>query len=195
MSCLCFSRSWSSGVSSTITLPDFSRSSRCDFMNFVKKRNGQYVCAVTEGNKYKFRRALKFNEFEKKVMNFCFKRVSPFRVNALSVLKDSFLTEPFDLTLQEVTQSFFYNSQVKKQLNVTRVCENFQNKINSAHRKPKRWLVYESTTTLLENDGTVSSTVEGISQATKTPPPITPDSDSAAQRKLKPVAMTTMSPT
>ena len=166
-----------------------------DFVNFVKKGNGQYVCAVTDGNKYKFRRALKFNEFEQKVMTFYFKRVRPFWINAFDVLKDSFLTEPLDLTLQEVTQSFFYISLGKKQLNVTRVCENFQNKMNAAHRKPKRRLIYEPTTTILENDGTVSSTVEMISQATKTPPNNTPDSDSAAQRQLKPVEMTTMSPT
>ena len=67
--------------------------------------------------------------------------------------------------------------------------------MNAAHRKPKRKLVYEPTTTILENDGTVSSTVEVISQATKTPTTNTPDSDSAAQRQLKPVEMTTMSPT
>ena len=59
----------------------------------------------------------------------------------------------------------------------------------------KKRLVYEQTTTILENDGTVSSTVEVISQATKTPPTNTPDSDSAAQRQLKPVEITTMSPT
>ena len=49
-----------------------------DFVNFVKKGNGHYVCAVTDGNKYKFRRALKFNEFEQKVMTFYFKRVPHF---------------------------------------------------------------------------------------------------------------------
>ena len=78
-----------------------------EFVNFVKKGNGQYVCAVTDGNKYKFRRALKFNEFEQKVMTFYFKRVRPIWINAFDVLKDRFLTEPLDLTLQEVTQSFF----------------------------------------------------------------------------------------
>ena len=122
------------------------------FVNFVKKGNCQNVCAVTDGNKYKFGRALKFNEFEKKVMTFYFKRVRPFWINAFDVLKDSFLTEPLVLTLQEVTQSFFSNSQGKKQLNVTRVCENFQNKMIAAHKKPKRRLVYEPTTTNLEND-------------------------------------------
>ena len=166
-----------------------------DFVKFVKKGNCQYVCVVTDGNKYKFRRALKFNEFAQKVMTFYFKSVRPFWINAFDVLKDSFLTEPLDLTLQEVTQSFFYNSQGKKQLNGTRVCENFQNKMNAAHRKPKRRIVYEPTTTILENNGTVSSTVDVISQATKTPPTNTPDSYSATQRQLKPVEMTTMSPT
>ena len=67
--------------------------------------------------------------------------------------------------------------------------------MNAAHRKPKRRLVYEPTTTILENDGTVSSTVEVVSRATKTPPTNTPDSYSATQRQLKPVEMTTMSPT
>ena len=84
-----------------------------DFVNFVKKGNSPYVCDVTDGNKYKFRRALKFNEFEKKVMTFYFKRVRPFWINAFDVLKDSFLTELLDLTLQEVKQSFLYNSQGK----------------------------------------------------------------------------------
>ena len=40
-------------------------------------------------------------------MTFDFKRVRPFWINAFDVLQDSFLTEPLDLTLQEVTQSFF----------------------------------------------------------------------------------------
>ena len=47
-------------------------------------------------------------------MTFYFKRVRPFWINAFDVLKDSFLTEPLDLTLQEVTHSFFHNSQGKK---------------------------------------------------------------------------------
>ena len=67
-----------------------------------------------------------------------FTPVHPFWINAFDVLKESFFTEPRELTLQEVTQSFFYHSQGKKQLNVTRVCENFQNKMKAAHRKPKK---------------------------------------------------------
>ena len=110
------------------------------FVNFVKKGNGQYVCAVTDGNKYKFWTALKFNEFEKKVMTFYFTRVRPFWmnwINAFDVLKASFLTERLDSTLQEVTQSFLLQFAKEKQLNVIRVCENFQNKMNAVHRKPK----------------------------------------------------------
>ena len=39
-------------------------------------------------------------------MTFHFKRVRPFWITAFDVLKDSFLTEPLDLTLQEVTVIF-----------------------------------------------------------------------------------------
>ena len=132
----------------------------CDFVNFVKKGNGQYVCAVTDGNKYKFRRALKFNEFEQKMMTFCFKRVRPFWINAFDVLKDSVLTEPLDLTLQEVTQSFIFQFTREKQVNVTRVCENFQNKMNAAHRKP----IEDSSTSQLQQ---FSKTMELLVQQWK----------------------------
>ena len=36
-----------------------------------------------------------------------FTPVHPFWINAFDVLKESFFTEPRELTLQEVTQSFF----------------------------------------------------------------------------------------
>ena len=166
-----------------------------DFVNFVKKANGQYVCAVTDGHKYKFRRVLKFSEFEKNVMTFYFKRVRPIWISASDVLKESFLTQHLDLTLKEVTHSFLYNSQGKSQLNIPRVCENFQKKMNSAHRKPKRRLVYEPTPTVLGNGATASSTMDVISQATETPSTSTPASDSTAQRQLQQIELNTMSPT
>ena len=65
--------------------------------------------------------------------------------------------------------------------------------MNSAHRKPKRRLVYEPTPTILGNGATASSTMEVISKATETPSTSTPASDSTAQRQI--VELTTMSPT
>ena len=108
---------------------------------------------------------LKFSEFEKKWL---YQTWPPFWIDAFDVLKGSFLTALLDSTLQEVTQSIFYNPNRKK-MNATRVCENFQNKMNAAHRKPKRGLVYEPSPEHLETDATPSPSVEVASSPTNTP--------------------------
>ena len=110
-----------------------------DFVNFSESSSGSFVCAVEDGTKYKYRTALRFSEFEKRVLTFYFKRIRTFWIDALRLLN----SESFDVTsiatdFKERTQSFFYNSQGNKQLNVSRVCENFQSKMNVTHIKKRK---------------------------------------------------------
>ena len=74
-------------------------------------------------------------------MTFFFKRIRPVWINALRVLKESFDVTTLVADFKERTQSFFYNSQGNKQLNVSRVCENFQSKMNATHKKKRKAIV------------------------------------------------------
>jgi len=113
-----------------------------DFVNFSENGTGtgSFVCAIEDGTKYKYRTGLRFNKFEKSVLTFFFKRIRPVWINALKVLKDSFDVTTIVLDSKERTQSFFYNSQGNKQLNVSRVCENFQSKMNATHKKKRKFI-------------------------------------------------------
>ena len=113
-----------------------------DFVNIVDKNNEdkEFVVSVLDGNKYKYRTALKFNKFEKQVMTFYFKRIRPLWISGLKLLNDSFSTCIDTISnnkIQEITQIFFYNSNGNKQLNVARICENFQAKMTAPHKKSK----------------------------------------------------------
>ena len=111
-----------------------------DFVNMVDHGNSFKYVSVSDGNKYKYRTALKFNKFEYKVLLFYFKHIRPKWTNSFKLLtKESFpVTVIADPNVQEMTQLFFYNSNGNKQINVARVCENFNTKMSAAHKKPKR---------------------------------------------------------
>ena len=112
-----------------------------DFVNFNENGSGSYVVAVEDGTKYKYRTALRFNKFEKSVLTFFFKHIRPLWINALRVLNESFDVTTLVADFKERTQSFFYNSQGKNQLNNSRVCENFQSKMNATHKKKRKAIV------------------------------------------------------
>ena len=111
-----------------------------DFVNMVDNGNGFIYVSVSDGNKYNYRTALKFNKFEKKVITFYFKHIRPKWTNSFKLLtNESFpVTVIADPKVHEMTQLFFYNSNGNKQINVARVCENFNTKLPAAHKKPKR---------------------------------------------------------
>ena len=112
-----------------------------DFVNFNENGSGSFVVAVEDGTKYKYRTAFRFTKFEKSVLTFFFKRIRPVWINALRVLNESFDVTTIVADFKERTQSFFYNSQGNKQLNVSRVCENFQSKMNATHKKKRKAIV------------------------------------------------------
>ena len=126
----CYINNYSSRLLKRFTVYDF-----VNIQKEVSRQKETYNTSVNDGNKYKYRAALKFNKLEYEVMTYYFKRIRPLWTNGTQLLKDSFdtITKVPDFT--ERTQSFFYNSKGKTQLNASRICENFDSKMTALHKK------------------------------------------------------------